>query len=275
MRLVVVVVHTVLLATFSVLSGQTSRASETSRVLDWRLEKDPSRVPCTAEEIAFVNAPEQAFLEKSYRFEPDFSGWKCESIGAPAFNGARVLFVYKPSVLDDGEAFTLIQPRGTTNVRLLPLGGGLSPLKDEGSWHSQAAMNAILQTAKYGQPDKIDWLALSLAYLTLHDDAPSLLDEHFAPGPGENFKAYTVPGILSELPTLASKHMLPTLTSRSVACNDCKWSVYHVHFYYRTQPVEPLRVVDLDFLLRQQTLRLNGASVQDYEVPGTKKRKRR
>jgi hypothetical protein len=233
--------------------------------LEWHLEQQPTSVPCTPEDIAFVNAPEQVSLEKSYILQPSFPQWKCESIKAPVFNETRVLVVSRPSILDDGEAYTLIQPRGSTNVRLLPLGGGLVPMKDEDDWHNRAAMNAILQTREIGQPETVDWLALCLAYLTLLDDAPNLADEHFSPGPtDEYFKSYTIPGFLREVPALAKKHLLPTLTCRDGDCT--------VHFYYRTQPVEPLKVADFLFRLEDPTVLLLRAKVQDYAREGGRKR---
>jgi len=248
----------ILFAAVPVLRGQTSRS------LEWHLEQQPTSTPCTPEDIAFVNAPEQVALEKSYILQTSFPLWKCESIKAPVFNEARVLIIYRPSIIDDGEAYTLIQPHGSTNVRLLPLGGGLTPLGDEDDWHNRAAMNAILQPIENGQPETTDWLALCLAYLTILDKAPSLADEHFSPGPtDEYFKSYTVPGLLSELPALAKKHLLPTLT--------CKEGYCTVHFYYRTEPVEPLKVADFQFLLQDRTVMLLQAKVQDYAPDGRKK----
>jgi hypothetical protein len=249
----------ILFATVPVLWGQTSRS------LEWRLEQQPTSVPCSSEDRAFVNAPEQVFLEKSYDLLPHFPQWDCQSIKATAFNGARVLIIGRPSVLDDGVAYSLIQPNGSTNVRLLPLGGGLEPLHETDNWHNRAAMNAILQTTKFGEPETIDWLALSLAYLTISDEAPSLADEHFSPGPTDAyFKSYTVPGLLSELPALTRKHHLPTL--------ECKQGYCTVHFYYRTEPVMPLKVADFVFLLQDQTIALLQANVQDYEAEGSKKK---
>ena len=238
--------------------------SQTSRSLQWHLEQQPTSAPCSSEDIAFVNAPEQVFLEKSYNLLPDFRFWKCDSIKATVFNEARVLNIYRPSMIDDGVAYTLIQPRGSANVRLLPLGGGLTFGGNTDNWHNRAAMNAILQTKKYGQPEDIDWLALSLAYLTISDEAPNLADLHYAPGPTENFKSYTVPGLLKELPSLTKKHLLPMLSCREGYCT--------VHFYYRTEPVMPLKVADFVYLLQDGTLSLLRANVQDYETEGGKKR---
>lgn len=245
--------------------------SQTSRSLEWHLEQQPTSVPCNSEDIAFVNAPEQTLLEKSYNLLPDFSYWKCESIKAPSFNEARVLIISRPSMLDDGEAYTLIQPHGSTNVRLLPFLSGADLLWDKkddwkNGWQNLAAMNAILQTMKIGQPETIDWLALSLAYLTILGEAPDLADRYYSPGPTDNFKfkSYTVPGLLTELPCFTRKHLLPTLT--------CKEGYCTVHFYYRTEPVEPLKVADLMFRLQDGTLSLLQAEVQDYAAEGSKKK---
>jgi len=254
-----IAVSAILFAAVPVLRSQTSRS------LEWHQEQQPTSVPCTPEDIAFVNAPEQVTLEKSYILEPRFPPWKCESIKATVFNEARVLIVYRPSIIDDGEAYTLIQPHGSTNVRLLPLGGGLAPMRNEDDWHNRAAMNAILQTRENGQPEAIDWLALCLAYLTILDEAPSLTDQHYSPGPTNSyFKPYTVPGLLRELPALTGKHLLPTLT-----CD--RRSYCTVHFYYRTEPVMPLKVADLVFHLQDGTLSLLQAKVQEYASEGGKK----
>lgn len=244
-----------------VLSGQTSHT------LEWRLEEQPASAPCTPEDIAFVNSPEQVSLEKSYILQPSFPLWKCKSIKAPAFNGARVLIVYRPSILDDGEAYTLIQPHGSANVRLLPLGGGLVPMRDTDDWHNRAAMNAIFQSVEVGQPETIDWLGLCLAYLTILDDAPNLADEHYSPGPTDAyFKSYTVPGFLREIPALARKHLLPTSTCQATDCT--------VHFYYRTEPVEPLKVADFLFRLEEKKVSLLQATVKHYEPQTSRKRPR-
>jgi len=231
-----------------------------SRSLEWRVEQQPTSVPCSPEDIAFVTAPEQVLLEKSYYLQPSFPLWKCESIKAPVFNEARVLFVYRPSILDDGVGYTLIQPHGSTDVRLLPLGGGMVPMKDKNDWHNRAAMNAILQTREIGQPETVDWLALCLAYLSILDDAPNLADEHYSPGPTDKyFKPYTVAGFLRELPALAKKHLLPTLTCRDADCT--------VHFYYRTEPVEPLQVAVADFLFRIESAPVNALwAMKDIQV---------
>ena len=126
-------------------------------------------------------------------------------------------------------------------------------------------MNAILQTTKYEQPETIDWLALSLAYLTISDEAPSLADRYYSPGPTDKyFKSYTVPGLLSELPALTRKHLLPTLTCRDGYCT--------VHFYYRTEPVMPLKVADFMYLLHDGTLSLLQANVRDYAAQGSEKK---
>ena len=238
--------------------------SQTSRSLEWRQEQQPTSVPCNSEDIAFVNAPEQVSLEKSYNLLPHFPEWKCESIKASAFNGARVFIISRPSIIDDGVSYTLLQPRGSTNARLLPLGGGLLFGGNEDNWHNRAAMNAIMQTTKYGQPETIDWLALSLAYLTISDEAPSLVDRHYSPGPGEHFKSYTVPGLLAELPALTKKHLLPSLT--------CKRGYCTVRFYYRTEPVMPLKIADFEYLLEDGTVSLLQAKVRDYETEGRGKR---
>lgn len=239
--------------------------SQTSRPLEWHLEQQPTSAPCTPEDIAFVNAPEQVSLEKSYILQPRFPLWKCESLKAAVFNEARVLIVSRPSIIDDGVAFTLIQAHGSTSVHLLPLGGGMTPMKNEDDWHNRAAMNAMLQTTKNSQPGTIDWLALCLAYLAILDEAPSLTDQHYSPGQTDSyFKPYTVPGLLRELPTLTRKHLLPTLT--------CDPGFYcTVHFYYRTEPVMPLQVADLVFQLQDGSLSLLQAKVQDYASEDGKK----
>jgi len=233
--------------------------------LEWHLEQQPTSVLCNSEEIAFVNAPEQVLLEKSYKLLPSFPDWKCESIKAAVFNEARVLQISRPSIIDDGVAYTLIQPHGSTETRLLPFSeGGRLFWGNEDDRHNRAAMNAILQTAKNDQPETIDWLAVSLAYLTILGEAPSLTDEHYSPGPTDKyFKSYTVPGLLTELPALAKRHLLPKLTCKERNCR--------VHFYYRTEPVEPLKVADFEFLLQDRTISLVQAKVQDYAAAGGKK----
>jgi hypothetical protein len=167
-------------------------------------------------------------------------------------------------MIDDGVAYALIRPRGSTNARLLPFSEGGQLFWGEDDRHNRAAMNAILQTTKFGQPETIDWLAISLAYLTILDEAPSLADSHYSPGPAEHFKSYTVPGLLSELPALTRKHLLPTLT--------CKEGYCTVHFYYRTQPVMPLKVADFEFLLQDGTVSILQAKVQDYAAEGGEKK---
>lgn len=239
--------------------------SQTSRPLGWHLEQQPTSVPCNSEEIAFVNAPEQVFLEKSYNLLPDFRWWKCDSIKASVFNEARVLQIYRPSIIDDGVAYALIQPHGSTIARLLPFSEGGQLFWGEDDWHNREAMNAILQTTKFGQPETIDWLALSLAYLTILDEAPSLADRHYSPGPTDRyFKSYTVPGLLAELPALTRKHLLPMLT--------CKEGYCKVRFYYRTEPVEPLKVADFEYLLQDRTISLLHAKVRNYAADGSKKK---
>jgi hypothetical protein len=250
----------ILFATVPVLWSQTSRS------LQWHLEQQPASVPCNAEDIAFVNGPEQVSLEKSYNFVPQFPDWKCASIKASAFNEARVLIISRPSVIDDGVAYTLIQPHGSTNARLLPFSeGGRLFWGNEDDRHNRAAMNAILQTSKIGQPEVIDWLALSLAYLTILGEAPDLADLHYSPGPTDKyFKSYTVPGFLTELPALTRKHLLPTL--------ECEEGNCKVHFYYRTEPTEPLKVADFEYLLQDRTVRLLQAKVRDYAAEGSLKK---
>lgn len=230
--------------------------SQTSRPLEWRLEQQPTTVPCTPEDIAFVNAPEQVFLEKSYNLVPQFPAWTCESMKAPAFNEARVLIISRPSMIDDGEAYSLIRPHSSNNARLIPFSnGGRLLWGNEDDWHNRAAMNAILQNTKYGKPETIDWLSLSLAYLTILGENPDLANKQYSPGPGEHFKSYSVPGLLSELPDLARKHQLPTLTCTQWLCT--------VHFYYRMEPTEPLKVADLNFYLENGTVSLVQAKIHD------------
>jgi len=243
--------------------------AQTSRSLEWHLEQQPASVPCSSDDIAFVNAPEQVALERSYNLVPHLPApgvssiyeWQCESISAPAFNKARVLIISRPSVLDDGLAYTLILPKGSTSARLLPFLSGMNLLDNgtEGDWHNRAAMNAMLQTAEYGEPGTIDWLALSLAYLTIIGNAPDLADRHYSPKPGElQFEPYAVTGLLAELPALRRKNLLPALECDKD--NYCK-----VHFYYRTEPVEPLQVAELFFHFEGRTLTLLAADVRDYQ----------
>lgn len=231
--------------------------AQTSHSLGWRAEQQPNSIPCSAEDIAFVNAPEQMVLEKSYDLLPDFSYWKCETIKGPVFDGSRVLIIEKPSVIDDGLAYTLIQPKGSTNVRLLPFAdGGHLLWRNESDWHNRAAMNAVLQTSPKKNED-IDWLAVSLAYLTIIGAAPSLVDQHYSPGPTDKyFKSYTVSGLLSEIPSLTQKHLLPTLTCKNDYCT--------VRFYYRTEPVMPLQSAVFEYRLCDGALTLLKAETQDY-----------
>ena len=257
-RTLTIVLTAILFVAVPVLLAQTSRS------LEWHQEQQPTSVPCTPDDFAFVNAPEQVALEKSYNLLPHFPEWKCKSIHGPALNEARVLIISRPSIIDDGEAYTLIQPHGLTNVRLLPLGGGLVPMPNEDNWHKIAAINAILQTNEIGQPETVDWLALCLAYLAILEDAPSLTDQRYSPGPTDKyFKSYTVPGFLRELPVLAKKHLVPTLTCKDGDCT--------VHFYYRTEPVEPLKVADFLFRIEDRTVLLLQAKVQDYPPEDGKK----
>ncbi len=255
-RWLAIAVSAILFTAVSVLRSQTPRS------LEWHLEQQPTSVPCTSADIAFANAPEQVLLERSYGLLPSFPEWKCESIKAPVFNGSRVLIISRPSIIDDGVAYTLAQPSGSTSVRLLPLGGGLAFGGNKDNWHSRAAMNAILQTTKYEEPQAVDWLAVSLAYLTIADEAPSLADLHYSPGPTDRyFKPYTVPGLLNELPALTRMHLLPILTcDRSYYCT--------VHFYYRTEPVMPLKVANFVFHLQDGTLSLLQANVRNYASKG-------
>ena len=37
--------------------------AQTSRSLEWHLEQQPASVPCSSDDIAFVNAPEQVALK--------------------------------------------------------------------------------------------------------------------------------------------------------------------------------------------------------------------
>lgn len=250
-RTLTIVLSAILCAAAPVVRGQAARS------LEWHLEQQPTSVPCSPEDIAFVNAPEQVSLEKSYYLQPSFPPWKCESKKAPVFNEARILIISRPSIIDDGVAYTLVQPHGSMDVRLLPLGGGLVPMKDKDDWHNRAAMNAILQTREINKLEAIDWLALCLAYLSILDDAPNLADEHYSPGPTDKyFKPYTVAGFLRELPALTKNHLLPTLTCRDADCT--------VHFYYRTEPVEPLQVADFLFRIEDRKVVLLRANVQDY-----------
>jgi hypothetical protein len=127
-------------------------------------------------------------------------------------------------------------------------------------------MNAMLQTSKFAGPEHIDWLAVSLAYLTILGEAPSLMDTHYAPGPTEVFKPYTVRGLLSELPDLTSKHLLPTMKCQSDICE--------VRLYYRTEPVEPLKVATFGYFFKDGQLNLTSAVVHDVAGNSRKKKPR-
>ncbi len=225
--------------------------------LEWRLEQQPITGFCSEADLAFASAPEQIALAQSYG-APFHPGMKCESIGAAAFHGARVLRIWKPSVYDDGYAYTLIQTKGATTARLIFNGGGdLRHTGHENDEANLAAMNAMLQTSDTEDFEKADWLAISLAYLTILGEEPSLKDRSYAPGPNEHFRSYTVPGLLSEVPTLARKHLLPTVVCfpEGPQCD--------VRFYYRTEPVEPLEVCAFEFVFRDGKIRIISARVVD------------
>jgi hypothetical protein len=125
-------------------------------------------------------------------------------------------------------------------------------------------MNALLQTSEIGVPESVDWLAISLAYLTILGEAPSLTDRHYAPGPTDkSIEPYTVPGLLSEVPELTSKHLLPTVT--------CQTQVCEVRLYYRTEPVEPLKVATFAYLFKNGELNLTSANVIDVMSSSNKR----
>jgi hypothetical protein len=209
-------------------------------------------------------------LERSYSFDSfdEPADRKCELIKAAAFNGARVLIIFRPSVLDDGWAYTLIQPRGASSARLIPFsGGGRLFWGNEDDWHNRAAMNAMLQMSGTQRLEDADWLAISLAYLTILGEAPTLQERHYAPGPTEHFQSYSVPGLLAEVPALEAKHLLPTAKCNSLLCE--------VRFYYRTEPVEPLKTATFRYLLQDGRIWLASAEVVDYAIRGRKKQDNR
>ena len=126
-------------------------------------------------------------------------------------------------------------------------------------------MNAILQTSDSEDLEKADWLALSMAYLTILGGAPSLKDLSYTPGPNEQFQRYTVPGLLSEVPILARMHLLAW-----VACAP-RWC--DVRFYYRTETFDPFEKCTFRFESRDGKLRISSARVvEGPRVPSKKKR---
>ncbi len=238
-----------LFAVFPTLHGQQAKP------LEWRVEQQPITKPCSEAELAFASAPEQVALAQSYR-APFHPGMECESISASAFHGARVLRIWQPSVLDDGYGYTLIQPKGAVTARLIFTGGGMTRhTGHENDEANLAAMNAMLQISDTEDFEKADWLAISLAYLTILGEEPSLEDRNYAPGPNEHFQSYTVPGLLSELPTLARKHMLPTV--------DCGPDRCQVRLYYRTEPAEPLEMCAFEFVFFGGKIHITSARVVD------------
>ena len=237
--------------------------SQQPKSLEWRVEQQPTAVPCGPDDLAFASAPEQIALEKSYNV-PELPGWNCESITAPTFNGARVLRIMKPSVIDDGQAYTLVQPRGASSARLIPFSEGHLLWGNEDDRHNRAAMNAMLQTSNAGHVEDADWLAISLAYLTVLGEEPTLTDRHYAPGPNQHFKSYTVPGLLREVPAFRSKHLLPTAKCQQSACE--------VRFYYRTEPVDSLKTATFEYILQSGKIFLASVRVVDYVGPTRKKK---
>jgi hypothetical protein len=252
--------------------------SQTKTLLEWRVDQQPKHATCTADDIAFASAPEQIALQKSYNvpqfivatgknLPPDFR-MTCDSIQAATFNGARVLIIGRPSILDDGVSYALIQPKNSQYVRLIPIISGALPVPGSANNpHSLAAMNAMLQSSPIPDVQKIDWLAICMAYLTSVAEAPSLLDRHYDPEPNEHFKSYTVPGLLSELPSLRKKKLLPSLkcgdTGSIMSCD--------VDFYYRTEPVEPLEHASFEFMLEDHLLSLRQVTIVDFEKQGSEK----
>jgi hypothetical protein len=250
-------------ALLSLLPAFAAIQSQEVKPLEWRTEQQPTSTPCTPNDLAFASAPEQVALAQSYS-SPYHPGMKCESVHAPSFHEARVLRIWQPSVLDDGYGYTLIQPKGATTVRLIATGGGLTPYRGHESDQSNlAAMNAMLQTSGAEYSKDADWLAISLAYLTLLSEEPTLVDTHHLPGPGENFKSYTVSGLLAELPKLKRKHLLPTAECDRYTCQ--------VRFFYRTEPVEPLESATFQYTLLDGKLALRSVRVDDYVPRGHKK----
>jgi hypothetical protein len=246
---------------FAPLWGQSTTEPE------WRVDQQPQSAPCTADDIAFATAPEQIELEKTYgvpTLDVHDAGqftMTCESIKGPAFYGARVLRIARPSVIDDGEAYTLIQPQGSAYVRLVPFSaGGNLFWGNESDRHNLAAMNAILLSSGPATLQNIDWLATCLAYLTIMGEEPNLADLHYDPGPNEHFKSYTVAGFLSEVPELRKKHLLPTVKCETVSTS-CV-----VDFYYRTEPeIVPLKHASFGFILEGDHLSLRQVAISDYE----------
>jgi hypothetical protein len=235
--------------------------------LEWRVDQQPQTAPCTADDIAFATAPEQIKLEETYgaptlaRHNPTPFTMTCESIKAAAFYGARVLRIARPSVIDDGKGYTLIQPKGSAYVRLIPFSeGGNLYWGTESNRHNLAAMNAIFQTSGPKSAQNVDWLATCMAYLAIMGEEPNLTDLHYDPGPNEHFKSYTVAGFLSEVPELRRKHLLPTVTCEDVSASWC-----NVDFYYRTEPVGPLKHASFGFIFEGDRLGLRRVAISDYE----------
>ena len=243
---------------FPTLHGQQAKP------LEWRIEQQPISRSCSEADLAFASAPEQLALAQSYG-APFHPGMKCEAIVAEAFHGARVLRISQPSVIDDGYGYTLIQPKEAMTARLIATGGGLTPYEGhEDDQANLAAMNAMLQKSDAEDFGKADWLAICLAYLTILGEEPSLKDSNYAPGSNEHFQSYTVPGLMSELPTLSRKHLLPGADCRSSRCE--------VRFYYRTQPVAPLEMGTFEFSSVAGKIRIISAHVVSYPN-GTRKKK--
>jgi hypothetical protein len=95
-------------------------------------------------------------------------------------------------------------------------------------------------------------------------EEPSLTDLYYDPGPNEHFKSYTIAGFLSEVPELRKKHLLPT-----VKCQTGTSCV--VDFYYRTEPVDPLKHASFGFILEDDHLSLRQVAISDYESPHPRK----
>lgn len=261
--------HRLLFLLFFIVSpvfrGQQVFYRPQAKQLEWRIEQQPVTKSCSEADLAFASAPEQIALAQSYG-APFHPGMKCESISAPAFHGARVLRIWKPSVYDDGYGYTLIQPKDASTTRLIFNGGGdIRHTGHENDEANRAAMNAMLQTSDTEDFEKADWLAISLAYLTILGEEPSLKDRSYAPGPNQNFQSYTVPGLLSELPTLARKHQVPTVECGPYWCT--------VLFYYRTGPVAPLEKCAFEFVSLDGKIRITSARLVDDSRDSSKKKR--
>ena len=252
-----------LFAVFNVCRGQPDFYRTHAKPMEWRADQQPITTSCSEAELAFASAPEQVALAQSYG-APFHLGMRCESMSAAAFHGARVLRISKPSTYDDGYGYTLIQPKGSATARLIFGGGSAGHMGHENEEANLAAMNAMLQTADAEDFEKADWLAISLAYLAILIEEPSLKDHSYEPGPNEHFQPYTVPGLLSERPTLARMHLLPWVACAPSWCD--------VRFYYRTESFDPFEKCTFRFESRDGIIRIASARVvEGLRTPSKKK----